>query len=202
MSTLFQQAKSSLYAALEGFLRGKVSDALVFDKNLGGMVSTDGLLNSNADFGNGRYNDHEFHYGYILVACAVMGKIDPAFVDELGAACDAIYYDVAYDLNFDSKESQVLFFPGARHKVWFDGHSFASGMFSFGNGKSQESSSEAVNCYYGALLWSLVKHGKGEDPSTDDSPRTDFARLLLAMEIRGARTYWHMIPPSGSTEQD
>jgi endoglucanase Acf2 len=74
-------------------------------------------------------------------------------------------------------------------------------MFFFGNGKSQVSSSEAVNCYYGALLWSLVKHGKGENPSTDDSSPTDFARLLMLMEIRGARTYWHMIPPSAFTEK-
>lgn len=78
----------------------------------------------------------------------------------------------------------------ARHKSWYDGHSFATGMFPFGNGKSQESSSEAVNCYYGAYLWSLVRHG--EQPSDV----TDFARLLLAMEIRGAKTYWHMLPPS------
>jgi len=36
VSTVFQQAKSRKHAALELF-RGKVSDALVFDKNLGGI---------------------------------------------------------------------------------------------------------------------------------------------------------------------
>jgi len=76
--------------------------------------------------------------------------------------------------------------------VWFDGHSFASGMFPFGNGKSQESSSEAVNGYYGAYLWSLVRHGHGRHPESDTSSETDFARLLLATEIRGAKTYWQM----------
>ena len=65
-------------------------------------------------------------------------------------------------------------------------------MFPFATGKSQESSSEAVNCYYGAYLWSLVRQ-RGSNILSD---RTDFTRLLLAMEIRGAKTYWHMTPPA------
>lgn len=69
-------------------------------------------------------------------------------------------------------------------------HSFASGLFPFADGKSQESSSEAVNCYYGAYLWSKVRWGgKG------DRKMVDYARLLLATEMTGAKTYWHMMPP-------
>jgi endo-1,3(4)-beta-glucanase len=78
---------------------------------------------------------------------------------------------------------------------WFDGHSFASGLFPFGNGKSQESSSEAVNAYFGAYLWSMVR----ESQDDTDSELSDFARLLLAMEIRGAQSYWHMEPPPAPT---
>ena len=43
-------------------------------------------------------------------------------------------------------------FPVARHKDFYDGHSWASGLFPMANGKSQESVSEAVNAYYGATL--------------------------------------------------
>jgi endo-1,3(4)-beta-glucanase len=68
-------------------------------------------------------------------------------------------------------------------------HSFASGLFPFANGKSQESSSEAVNCYYGAYLWSKVRWG-----NSGDSKMMDFARLLLATELTGAKNYWHMAP--------
>lgn len=105
---------------------------------------------------------------------------------------DAIFHDVAHTTNGDSASVALesIFFPMTRHKSWFDGHSFATGMFPFGNGKSQESSSEAINCYYGAYLWSLVRHREVA------SDLTDFSRLLLAMEIRGAKTYWHMIPSS------
>jgi hypothetical protein len=74
-------------------------------------------------------------------------------------------------------------------KSWFDGHSFASGLFPFADGKSQESSSEAVNCYYGAYLWTTVRW---DGPGSQE--KINFAKLLLAMEIRGAKTYWHMLP--------
>lgn len=141
-----------------------------------------------------RYNDHHFHYGYILYACAVLGSLNSTFVEKFGNQVDTIYYDIAHNTNLDSKVVDGVFFPAARHKSWFDGHSFASGLFPFGNGKSQESSSEAVNGYYGAYLWSVVRHGAASNPELDLSPETDFARLLLATEIRGAKMYWHMSP--------
>lgn len=127
---------------------------------------------------------------YILYASAVLGKIDPSFIERFGPHVDAIFHDIAHTTNGDSTSisSESIFFPMTRHKSWFDSHSYATGMFPFGNGKSQESSSEAVNCYYGAYLWSLVRHHEMA------SDLTDFSRLLLAMEIRGAKTYWHMLP--------
>ena len=202
LNDVFDRAIDSLSTALEHFLTNNVADYLVYDSNLGGMVTINGLRSKDADFGNGRYNDHHFHYGYILYACAVMGKMDRGFVQKFGNAVDAIYFDVANDSNFVSQKAKGVFFPAARHKSWFDGHSFASGLFPFGNGKSQESSSEAVNCYYGALLWSLVRHGAAEDPLSDSSMQTDFARVLLATEVSGAQMYWHMRPPMPSSKVD
>ncbi len=135
-----------------------------------------------------RYNDHHFHYGYVLYAAAVLGRASPDFLSQYSSYIDAIYYDVAHNSTTVMHDDEGdIFFPFARHKSWFDGHSFASGLFEFANGKSQESSSEAVNCYYGAYLWAKVRWGgSGES--------VDFARLLLASEITGAKTYWHMIP--------
>ena len=110
-------------------------------------------------------------------------------------------YDVAYQGNFASTRQRTNgpFFPGARHKSWFDGHSFASGLFPAANGKSQESSSEAVNCYYGVYLWSLARNRCLSNPVDDTSSDTDFARLLLATEIAGAKTYWQMLPPDAAS---
>lgn len=82
-----------------------------------------------------------------------MARLNATFVSEYGLNVDTLLFDVAHGENHDSNDSNSIFFPLARHKSWFDGHSFASGLFPFGDGKSQESSSEAVNCYYGAYLW-------------------------------------------------
>ena len=64
--SLLNLATERLRSALEAFFSGGFSDALVYDANLGGLVSSHGLKDSHADFGNGRYNDHHFHYGYIV----------------------------------------------------------------------------------------------------------------------------------------
>ena len=119
--------------------------------------------------------------------------MNDTFVTEFGYHVDTLMFDIAHNGNGDSFSLDSVFFPLARHKSWYDGHSFATGLFPFGNGKSQESSSEAVNAYYGAYLWSLVREGAQDDPLFE---LTDFARLLLATEIQGAKTYWHLLPPS------
>lgn len=202
LDLIFNGTLSLLTSRLQQFLTSNISDSLVYDANFGGMVSVDGLRDSNRDFGNGRYNDHHFHYGYILYACAVLGRLDRSFILKYGDKVDAIFYDIAHDSNSASQTGNGAFFPLARHKSWFDGHSFASGLFPFGNGKSQESSSEAVNGYYGAYLWSLVRHKEAETPNESTSEGTDFARLLLATEIRGAQTYWQMIPLKSTNQTE
>jgi len=178
---LLDQALEMMKKYLKPWLDGTNKDALLYDSAFGGIITTLGLYNKMADFGNGRYNDHHFHYGYFAYACAVVGKFDASFVEQYGDVIDAIVADVAND------DAHSPYFPIARHKSWYDGHSWASGLFPQGNGKSQESSSEAVNCYYGVYLWSIVR---------GDQYMNYFARLLLATEIRGARTYWQTGPDS------
>jgi len=192
-----QEGLDSLRRLLCTFLRDGQKDTLMFDSQFGGIVTKDGLEDTQADFGNGRFNDHHFHYGYLLYASAILGLYDPHFVHDYGAYVDSLLYDVAYSSNSETASVDDNFFPFTRHMNWYDGHSFASGLFPYGNGKSQESSSEAVNCYYGAYLWSKIRYGDGGAIDSAISSRkdgTDFARLLLAMEIRGAKTYWHMMP--------
>jgi endo-1,3(4)-beta-glucanase len=49
----------------------------------------------------------------------------------------------------------------------------------------QESSSEAVNSYYSIYLLGAAR---------GDNALADWGRLLLAMELRAARKYWHIKP--------
>lgn len=75
-------------------------------------------------------------------------------------------------------------FPPARHKDMFDGHSWASGLFPQGNGKGQESSSEAANAYYSCFLYG---------DATKDVALQQHSRLLLAMEVQSIKHYWQML---------
>lgn len=68
-------------------------------------------------------------------------------------------------------------------KDFFDGHSWASGLFQQANGKGQESSSEAANAYYACYLYAL---------STANRDLQWFSHALLALEVQAAQTYWHM----------
>ena len=52
-----------LHVSLAALLGGDVEDELLYDAQFGGIVSKNGLHDPNEDFGNGRYNDHHFHYG-------------------------------------------------------------------------------------------------------------------------------------------
>lgn len=74
-------------------------------------------------------------------------------------------------------------FPFARHKDMYDWHSWASGLFPSGNGKSQESISEAINAYYAVSLLG---------DATEDNELRDWGRLLAHMELKAAHLYWQM----------
>lgn len=131
-------AVQALEDAFTPWLLGANANAFVYDTTYGGVLTTRGVLDKNSDFGAGWYNDHHFHYGYLIYAAAVLAKIDaPFFVDPVKkAAVEMLVRDICTMEDNDPK------FPFARHKDLFDGHSWASGLTQQGNGKGQESSSE------------------------------------------------------------
>jgi endo-1,3(4)-beta-glucanase len=162
------------------------NDRLLYDTDFGGVVSAACFQDPKADFGNGRYNDHHFHYSYIIYASAILGRFNSTFLHRYGKYIDALVFDVASSIDHVSSSPNIVAaYPLARHKSFYDGHSWASGLFPQANGKSQESSSEAVNCYFAVTLWSRLK---------EDLVLYNFSRLLLAMEIRSAQKYWHITP--------
>ena len=172
-----QQALSVLESSLGTWLQSLNADTLLYDKTYGGVITTNGLADPMSEYGTGWYNDHHFHYGYFIYAAAVIARFDTPFWDLNKSAIDTLVRDIC---NPDSTDPD---FPFARHKDFFDGHSWASGLFQQANGKGQESSSEAINAYYAVYLYGLAA-------GYDDLKK--FASLLLAMEIQSVQTYWHM----------
>jgi len=138
----------------------------------------------------------DFHYGYWIYAAAVIAKEDK----EWGSKYSDFILDLIRDIANPSQDDK--YFPVTRHKDWYMGHSWASGLFEFGgitiraidsftdltlppDDKNQESTSEAVNAYYAIYLWGL---------SVGDEFTSNLGRLLLATEIRSSQKYWHMYP--------
>lgn len=89
--------------------------------------------------------------------------------------------------------SRDPYFPITRCRDWFAGHSWASGIANGAGSRDQESSGEAINGYYGALLWASVALSQDY---------VNFAKLLLATEQQAAQVYWHLYPEQSATERD
>lgn len=113
---------------LNKWFDGQNGNELVYDTIWGGMVPMRGLLDPGADFGAGRYNDHHFHYGYMIYGAAVAAKFDRQWGVDRRQKLLALARDIANPSTGDG------FFAQLRHFDMFDGHSWASGLFSFGDG--------------------------------------------------------------------
>eukprot|EP00471_Norrisiella_sphaerica_P014257 CAMPEP_0184494448 /NCGR_PEP_ID=MMETSP0113_2-20130426/28718_1 /TAXON_ID=91329 /ORGANISM="Norrisiella sphaerica, Strain BC52" /LENGTH=832 /DNA_ID=CAMNT_0026880203 /DNA_START=185 /DNA_END=2680 /DNA_ORIENTATION=+ len=187
------------------WLSGKTQNQLVYDKNWGGMVScgciyddcggkckphcdnggppvcpslAEGSFAAGMDFGNGYYNDHHFHYGYLLYAAAVVAKFLPEWGREYKEFILLLVRDVANPSEDDTS------FPPYRHMDFYVGHSWAGGIFQpFLNGRNQESVSEAVNCWYALSVLG---------DALEDQRVKDIGLSLLAMEVHAAHHYWQL----------
>ncbi len=124
-----------------------------------------------------------YHYGYYLSAAAAIGRgPDAQSRDFLSNQRDnllALVRDFANPLRGDP------LFPFARHMDWWGGHSWAGGFTAMGDGKNQESTSEAVNGYAAVALLGQAMGDEG---------LARWGRLLTAMEVNGAQTYYQSTP--------
>lgn len=162
---------------------------LMHDTKFGGVTST---ANNNgdtgADFGSGFYNDHHFHYGYHVHAAALIGHVDKQFggswADDNKEQVNMLVRDVANPSKNDK------YFPVFRLFDWFQGHSWAKGLFASGDGKDEESSSEDYHFYYGMKLWGNVISDNAMEARGD---------LILKIMSRAMNSY--MLYSSDNTVQ-
>ncbi|CAI5523616.1 unnamed protein product [Closterium sp. Naga37s-1] len=90
-----------------------------------------------------------------------------------------------------SRTSWRTTFPRLRHFDAYALHSWASGLFEFGDGRNQESFSEAANAYYaGALLASVL----------GDQPLATLGATLAAVEALAGQTLMHVPLASSAPE--
>lgn len=209
----FNGALSRLQNGVEVWFNGAAESLFLYDRSWGGMVmcgcnfngDTNSCNNAYPDcpaltdmgqnFGAGFYNDHHYHFGYIIYAAAVVCKFNHAWCKKYHEHVSLLIRDIANPSKDDP------FFPTFRHKDWYLGFSWASGIVTiqgnpYPNGRNQESSSEAISAYEAVALYGDVsaKAFSGVDSEKYGSAlrMRDMGRLLLATEVRSARTYWHV----------
>lgn len=165
--------------AIEPWLDGTFNGVgFLYEGSWGGLVTQNGALDKGADYGFGVYNDHHYHIGYFLYSISVLTKMDPAWGMK--------YRDQAYALAADFMNLNSTLdakYTRLRNFDLYSLHSWAGGVTEFGDGRNQESSSEAVNAYFSAALMGLAYK---------DDNLTAIGSLLAALEIQATQTWWHV----------
>lgn len=143
----------------------------------------DNTLDPSADYGNGWYNDHHFHYGYHIHAAAVVALVDATlgglWLATVQPWVNLLVRDVANPLLSDP------YFPVFRLFDWFHGHLWAGGLFAAGDGCNQELSSEDVNFAYAMKVWGRV---------VGDLAMEARGSLMLAVQRRSMNAYMLLLP--------
>jgi len=133
-----------------------------------------GIVGVTPAFGSEDFNDHHFHYGYLLYAAAVAAAEDPELAAEIGPVFDQVAADIA-------SGADSATFPAIRAFDPVAGHSWASGYVPFGDANNQESSSEAVSAWNAVALWGAVRGDAGLE---------ERGAWMLAAEADAARRLW------------
>lgn len=191
--TMYASFVSLLVSWLEGN-NGQVpgsapgSNALVHETKWGGIITLADYnvslgIAGEGSFGNSFYNDHHFQYGYFfagLYTLSVIGRSDllTVYEPEIRQLLEDVV-TAAGDLTSIATKT--------RHKDWYFGHSFATGLTDAVN-IDQESVSEAINCYYQAWLLSGVMATLTSDARYQRMQA--IAQAALYTEISTYRAFW------------
>lgn len=175
--TLAAEGLGKLETAFALFSSNQQQFPLVHDNAWGGIVSSASYINGNlgSDFGNTAYNDHHFHWGYFIYAAAVIGYLDPSWLNMNKDWVNTLVRDASNPSTADNT------FPVFRNFDWYHGHSWAHGLFEAGDGNDEESSSEDTNFAYAVKLWGRV---------IGDQSMEARGNLMLSVLARSLNSYF------------
>ncbi len=117
-----------LKSRLEGLLRGR----FIYDSSWGGVFDEDSL-DSVGTGSMALYFNHLYTYGYFVYAAAVVASFEPAWLNRWKSQLAYMVRDYANMYEYDQ------FFPFARHKDFYAGHSWGSGLSTMVDGVYTES---------------------------------------------------------------
>jgi endo-1,3(4)-beta-glucanase len=168
---------ANLKAAFSVFVNNEQRYPLFYDTAWKGVVSSATYVTGDPgmDFGNSFYNDHHFHYGYFIHAAAIIGYLDPSWLAANKDYVNALVRDAS------NPSGQDEFFPVFRAFDWYNGHSWAKGLFESADGKDQESTSEDTMFAYALKMWGRT---------TGDASMEARGNLMLSVLTRSLRDYF------------
>ncbi|CAC9888072.1 unnamed protein product, partial [Aureobasidium pullulans] len=178
-ATLAISGLEKLKTAFNVFIRNEQILPLVYESSWGGAVSSGTYQtgDSGLDFGNTYYNDHHFHYGYFVYAAAVIGYLDPSWLD---AGSNKAWVNMLVR-DYSNSVTDDAYFPFSRSFDWYHGHSWAKGLFESGDGKDEESSSEDTLSTYAIKMWGRTINDKSLEAR---------GNLMLAIQARSLHNYF------------
>ncbi|KAH0261973.1 endo-1,3-beta-glucanase, partial [Aureobasidium melanogenum] len=178
-ATLSISGLQKLKAAFDTFVRNEQILPLVYESSWGGAVSSGTYQtgDSGLDFGNTYYNDHHFHYGYFVYAAAVIGYLDPGWLNQ---GTNKTWVNTLVR-DYSNSVTNDAYFPFSRSFDWYHGHSWAKGLFESGDGKDEESSSEDNLSVYAIKMWGRTIGDKAMEAR---------GNLMLAIEARSMQNYF------------
>jgi endo-1,3(4)-beta-glucanase len=178
---LAQLANDRLKMLKTNFLkvtRNAVTHPLFYDDYWNGILSSLPFEKKNVGhcYCNAIYNDHMFHYGYLVYTAALIVHMEPSFLDERGVK-DFINHLIRDYAN----PVDDAYYPFSRNFDWWHGHSWAAGLDVGSDGKNLESTSEDAMGLLAIKLWGKVTGDKGMEAR---------GNLQLAILRRSLRLYF------------
>ena len=174
-SAQFHEKLATVLTQWLGSAPGTTGSPFLFSQSPKGVIARP----SATQFGNEVFNDHHFHYGYYLAATGIL--LDSSdegtraqLLNILQPGLDPLVSDIA---NLDPANG----YPLLRNFDPYESHSWADGHGTTGDDNNQESTSEAVNRWYGIYRLGLA---------TKNDQLTLLGKTGLAMEQQAAQIYW------------
>ena len=149
--------------------RVRTTSCFAYDSVLKGIVGRQPSFGSDTEF-----NDHYFHYGYLLYAAGAMALDDPTLTSRWRSVADAVSAEIA------SPRATATTIP-RRSFDDYAGHGWASGVAPFADGNNQESTSAATNAWVGVTLWGRASGNA--DLATE-------GQWMFSREAASAVAYW------------
>jgi beta-glucosidase-like glycosyl hydrolase len=128
-------------------------------------------------YGSQGFNDLHFHYGYFTVGAARLMMVDNAFKSDYSEMVKKVAETYAGWRRYNGVGSYQ---PFLRNFDPYLGHSFAGGTGD-GGGNNQESTSEALNSWFGLYLLGV---------ELNDKEIIDVAAMGYVLERTAAEEYW------------